>query len=274
MTKLSKYLDNIRRGGQAFGFATRQAERPASLALVAVLAEPDPAAVSAALQAGADGVVFAFASATVLAEGGEAVKALVAAAGDKPRGLLLSAAAAEGGTDAKAWADWGLDFVVLTEDQPAALLLGETEKVVRVGVDFDPMDVRAFDAVGADAFLLAAPAAQGNTRLSVKSLARYRLLIGLTNKPVLIAVANGVVTSDLELFAQIGAEGIVLETGVTGRKPEQVKAAIGKFRQAITKLGPRKPPKRRARSETPIIPRSAMQAGEGDEEPDEPELPD
>ena len=273
MTKLSKYLDNIRRGGHAFGFAARQMERPASLALVAVLADPDPAAVSAALQAGADGVAFAFGGPAALAEGGEVVKALVGAAGDKPKGIVVSGTAAEGSLDAKAWADWGLDFAVFGEDQPASVLLGDTEKVARVGLDFDPMDVRAFDAVGADVFLVAAPEAQAGAGLSVKTLARYRLLVGLTNKPILIAVAGDSATADLELLAQIGVEGIVLEPSATGSKPEQVKA-VARFREAITKLGPRKPPKRREGSEMPIIPRAAAQAGEDEGEPDEPDLPE
>ena len=91
---------------------------------------------------------------------------------------------------------------------------------------------------------------------------------------ILIAVADDAGAADLELFAQIGAEGIALEASVTGHKPEQVQAAIARFREAITKMGPRRPPKRREGSDMPIIPRAGGQPGAGEEEPDEPDLPE
>jgi hypothetical protein len=267
---LIRFLEDIRRGGQGIGFGFRPQQRPPSLALVALAGPEDAKAVGAAVDAGADAVAVSPAATGELASG---VKEVLEHAKDKPRGIALVGGTVAAPTSPSAWAEMGVDFVVLGDDQPAAVMTGEVERIARVAMDFDPVQVRALEALGMDAFLLTTTDLQPGARLSIKDLVRVRLLIGSTSKPVLVSVGDKGLLPDLEVLMQTGIEGVVLEAERLGST--SLADAVKLFREAIAKLGPRRVPKRRPGEELPIIPRAAAPAasetGEGGEEQFEPE---
>lgn len=271
MGRLSKMLQNTRRGGQGFGFTAQPTETRASLAVVAALAEPRQDLIKAAIEGGADAVVLAQPS------GGDSVKVaelkqLIRAAADKPCGLAVADLKPDEAFEPKAWLEAGLDFVVFTTDRPASVLLSEAERVARVDAGFEPADVRALDGLGVDAFIVAAEQRPAGSRLSVSEVVRFRLLAGLTGKPVLVSVRDEALAADLEVLAQIGLEGIVLEESLLGASAEGLRAHLATFREAVRNLGPRRAIRRRPGEEVPLLPRVGPTAMP-EQEAGEPGLP-
>lgn len=267
MAKLIKVLENVRKGGQGFGFTARHEQRPASLVLV--VASEAEGAVHAA-DAGADAVAFSGqwpGRPNAKGRGSEAPDA----AATKPRGLVLGDGTV--GDGKQEWGELGIDFVVLGDSQPATVLLGEVERMARVEPDFDPTEIRALEALGMDGFVLAAGGG-GKARLSVRDLTRIRLLVGVTGKPVLVSVGDENLAASLEVLVQAGVEGVLLEGEALTGGQDAVARIVSAYRQAIDKLGPRRLLKRRAGEDLPIIPRAAPEAAGVESEPEEPGLPE
>ncbi len=269
--KLSKLLESVRRGGQGFGFTARRVEESASLVLVAALPEGDADLVRAAVAGGAEAVILAPGEPAQLARVSGQLGELLAAAAERPCGLLVAAAAPA----ASVWREGGLDFVVVTAEAPAALLRGQMEWVARVGLDFEPTEVRALDALGVDAYLIDSGQREGQA-LSIREVARCRLLAGLTSKPALVGVADEGLADELDVILQTGVEGIVLAPTLVGGRPDEVKANVAAFRAAVNKLGPRRPARRKPGEEVPLLPRVTPPAPGPDEItlPEEPEFPE
>jgi hypothetical protein len=240
--------------------------------LVAALAEPRQELVKAAIEGGADAVILVQPSAGAFAKAAE-LKQLIKAAADKPCGLAVVDPKSGEAFEPKAWPEVGFDFVVFTTERPASVLLSEVEKVARVHAGFEPADVRALDGLGIDAFIVAAEDRAPGARLSVGEIARFRLLAGLTGKPVLVSVEDTALAADLEFLVQIGLEGIVLEGSLLGTNAAEVGARLATFREAVKKLGPRRAARRRLGEEVPLLPRVGPTAMP-EQEAGEPELPD
>ncbi|MHB1416390.1 MAG: hypothetical protein ACYC1C_14165 [Chloroflexota bacterium] len=272
MSKFAKLLQSVRRGGKEFGFTPRQGQAPPSLAVVALLPDAETSSVEAALAGGADAIVAAIGSAGKAVPALDDIKRLVGAAGDKPFGLAIRGTAAELEVKPADLARAGVDFLLLTADQPAGMLSDDLDEVIQVKVDYEPTDIRALDALGFDAFLLTVEAAQANRRLAVAEVVRYRLLTALTSKPVLLSVGDRSALADLEVIRDVGVEGIALEPALLGKQAESIRSAIESFRDSIARLGPRRPPKRRGREEPVLLPHMTP-SGPPEEEigPGEPE---
>ncbi len=271
MGKLSKLLASVRRGGQGFGFTARRVETSTNLVIVAALQEGNADLVKAVVGAGADALLLAPAEPTPPASLETQLGELLAAAAERPCGLLVSGDAPA----ASAWREGGLDFVVVTAEAPAALWRDHGDRVVQVGLDFDPLDVRALDALGVDAYVVETGRRAGQP-LRVRDVARYRLLAGLTSRPVLVGIADQELAGELGVILRTGAEGIVLAPALVGSRPQEARACVAAFRDAANKLGPRRPIRRASEEEVPLVPR-IIPSSPGPEEitlPEEPEFPD
>lgn len=260
MGKLTKYLEDIRRGGQGIGFGASRQQKLPSLALVVALGKANPNELAATTAAGADAVMVAPANGDLTGLFGQ----LDGDGGMRARGVVLDGGTAPLPDSPKAWGEAGVDFVVFGEEQPAALLAGEVDKVARVAMDFDPVHVRALEALESDAFLLWLSRPEAGARLTVKDLIRVRLLVGSTGKPVLVGLGDRALVADLEALMQAGVEGVALDGDSLDAE------AVKSFRQAIDALGPRRQPRRRGGEELPLIPRvpsTPAGPGEGEEVP-------
>lgn len=273
MSKLTKLVENARRGGQGFGFMARQTEAVPGLILIASLPASRPELVKAAIEAGADALVLSEGDATTA--DAVAVQRVVQVAGDRPCGLAVAGTEPAEATRSRAWQEAGVDFLLLSPGNAAGLLLGELEKVAKIRADCEATEVRALDALGMDAFVVERAEDRAGARLSIADAARYRLLTALTGRPVFVGVENRDLVADLENLAELGVEGVLVGPATLGEDPAAVRGVLESFRSEITRLGPRKPPKRRQGQELPLIPRVAPPgSGGGEEEPGIPGEPD
>ncbi|MHB1131276.1 MAG: hypothetical protein ACYC4L_02690 [Chloroflexota bacterium] len=253
MSRLLKLLEGVRRGGQSFGFAARLAAPQAPLAIVVAIEDTSAERVSAVVGAGADAVALAippqtFPQTTVL-------ESLAAAAGDKPLGLLFPGT----GTGEPPADDWwqssGLDFIVFSTEQSAALLSLDVARIVQVEIGLDPVLMRAMDGLTVDA-LVAAPRA-ASSELSVGDAARYRLLVGLTGKPMMVALNSIPTVAELKALVQIGIDGLLVMPAALSKNESELTKSLSDLRAVVGGLGPRRQPKGRDSRGVPLLPHLA-----------------
>ncbi len=263
MSTFLKLLEDVRRGGQGFGFTARIAGASPALAMLAVLPGLRPDLVEAA--SGAADAVGLEASLAEARAGDSALSRCVAAAGKKPCGLWLTST---GGEELPS-DDWlrkaGVDFVVVSPEHPATMLTLDVAKLAQARLDMDPMDVRALDAVAVDGLIIPG-VAEGPTGLSIAQAARYRLFAGLTGKPILVTVSASQGRAELRPLMQVGVDGVVLTLAALGEDKQGIGRALARLKDEIVALGPRRVAKARGGASAPLLPLVSADAPDSGQE--------
>lgn len=268
MGKLTKILQGARQSGPSIGFATRRTEWQPRLPVVAVLPEANEELARAVVEGGADAVAVAGLADTEAAKA--VLQRLAPVLEGRPLGVVTDGAVeASSGTDLQAA---GVDFVALSPETPAGLMNGEFDKVIRLPINLEPTEVRSLDLLDVNVFIATRGAEAGKGKLKVSEAARVRLLTSITNKFVLVSVADDGLLQDLELLARIGVEGLVLEPSYLTAKPGTARAKVESFKDAVSRLAPLRRTLRRG-EEVPLLPRVSSSPPSVEEEEEEPELP-
>ena len=249
MSELQKKIARIlRREGPAIGFGARVRETPKAM-LLAALVRDEPSA-RAALDAGADAVVFRPDGATPPIAAIEALKK------DKiTTGAWLAALNQE---TAIALAAAGCEFVVSTLDGTESTAVdGERMGHLLVASsELDDTTLRSLGPLGLEGLVVELP---GGAMTLKEQLALVRLA-SFSNTQLVVVVDPSAAVADLRVLRDSGAAAVISRDGST---PEQIKTLVESLRAV--------PPPRKGKEgrEIALVPSMAAAAAEEEEEEDD-----
>jgi len=242
---LSKLAERIRKAvrldAQPLGFmAARTAAEPSML--LGGLAKDAKSAADLAKR-GADFVVLTKAS-----------------PGDAKDAGALAGALIEGEADAKAYREGGFDFVVFDPDRTSstAVLDDGVGYVMLLPKDASDIDLRAIESFQLDAI----DVGEIKGSLTVRRQIELRRIYALTRKPLLAAVPADISVPALQALRDTNVVGVMAEGA----------DAVDRLRASIDALPARARRKDEERP-TPLVPRAAAVADEGDDDHDHDGLP-
>lgn len=244
MSKLRTRIREIGRPGDGpLGFA-RLAEHDARRHMLVMAQVADGEAARAAIEAGAD---------VLLAASASAVAAAVEAAGSRPVGARLESGSA---ADAAAAVEAGADFLVFDDAQTEARALSghDAGRVLLLDDDRSEERLRSLAGLALDAVLAGDVGAQ----MTVRDQLRLRRVVELSGAPLVVAADAGVNEAVLETWRDAGAP-IVLVTGGA----DAVRAVV----EAAGRVpAPRKP---RASGAMPLVPAASTTASHDHDDDDD-----
>jgi len=217
MSKFRTRIRDIGRapGGMGFAAIARQ-ERPRYMIVVAEAASADEA--NAALEAGADAVVFAGS-----VPGGFSTKVAI--------GVRIEDATRDEVTAAR---DAGADFFLFDDGRShaAALAVEEIGSVLLLGADQDEQRLRSVSAIDLDAILVEAEA----DLITVREQLELRRVAAMTGAPILLK-SNGRPDADiLEAWRDAGAPAVLVPAADTAAVLEAAKAVPAPRRSTERRL--------------------------------------
>lgn len=237
MSKLSEAMTRtLRREARSIGFAANNAQRTASMLVIARVA-----AAQAGAPRGADAVITPDTSA--LSDGAAALWGTEAPVRDREGARALRQA--------------GADFIVFSDDTTDAAVLLEEDLgfVMRVALDATDTYLRTVEGLSLDALLV--PGLEGS--LTVRRTLDLRRIAGFARKALILAVHPEISPVDLEALRDCGVIGVVAEDA----------EAVAALRGKVDALPPRRRPKD-ARGSTVLLPAAvAIGRGEAPDDPDE-----
>jgi hypothetical protein len=242
MGKLVQKLHAVSQGsstGMGFFSRPRGPERAARPAAVFIAGAADEsAALGAALESGADGVIITGwqPGTRGLAGVTSALAARGAIAGVRLDGEYQAGAL-------KAAADEGASFAILDQRTAARALFEEVEQLDVVATVVPPADdlgllaLRAVNLLPVQAVLIQADfAAAGLARLTVADFARLRLVWESVGFPSLVSVSGTLEDDDVRTLVQLGADGLLLSAAgdAAASVGQQVKALVAQLEKTPT----------------------------------------
>jgi hypothetical protein len=252
MSELQKKIARIlRREGPAIGFGARVRETPKAMLLAALVR--DEASARAALDAGADAVVFRPDGATPPLPAIEALKK------DKiTTGAWLAALTQE---TALALANAGCDFVVSTIDatESTAVDSDRMGHLLVASSELDDTTLRSLGPLGLEGLVVELP---GGAMTLKEQIALVRIG-SFSNTQLVVVVDSSAAAADLRVLRDSGAAAVIARAGST---PEQIKALVESLKAV--------PPPRKGKEgrEIALVPSvAAAQAEEQDDEDDDPD---
>ena len=277
-SKLIGKLQGISRGVAApIGFGRYPAQPLPAMLLLASLPRNEAALAEAAVTTGADALV------GYLHEGqGDArfggiseersnLQAVLKVAGDRPVGVAIGGNGAITADELRDLAGMGVDFVAVAPHRaPAALLrLEEVGHVARLDGDHPGGLLRGLNELNVDAVQLTLGRPDGSlAQLTIHDLASLRQLLDAVRRPILLPTAWAAQPADLAFLRDLGVEGLVLTRELLGDRPEDVRARVAEYRQAVDKLGPPVGRGRALGGRRVVLPRVTVRP-EAEEEDDE-----
>jgi hypothetical protein len=235
---LSKLADRIRKAArieaQPLGFMAAKAAAEATMLLGGLAKDAKSAADLA--KRGADFVVLS-----------------KAAPGDAKDAGAIAGAHIEGDADAKAYREGGFDFVVFDPDRTSstAVLDDAVGYVMLLPKDASDIDLRAIESFQLDAI----DVGEIKGSLTVRRQIELRRIFALTRKPLLAAVPADISVPALQALRDTNVVGVIAESG----------DAVERLRKSIDALPPRSRRKDEERP-TPLVPRAAAMADDGDDD--------
>jgi hypothetical protein len=246
--------------------------------LIVALDHIDPTLVTAAINAGADGLVLQVPAASVVGDGTgslaaekDALKKVGEVAGEAPWGLSIDGPGAVR-LDFDNLSELGADFVIAPAAvAPASLLtVSGLGRIVAIERDFSPFLVRALNELPADAVVVshldATPSPGG---LSILDVMRYREVVDLLKQSVIANTQGQLKPEDVPALREAGVRGLLLDVRTVGTSASSIEATTKAFREAIDKAGG---PLTRGGSSV-VLPQVRPSLGRHSEEPEEPEEP-
>ena len=217
------------------------ASRPA---LIVSLPRNDAELAKAAAAGGADALkvhinVHHDASGThfgTLAEERGALQQILAAV-SIPVGIVPGATTMASRDDLEALREMGVDFFdAFAHHMPAWMLsLEGMGRVAAIDGSYDPKDLPALEAAGAQAFEAAIiPHSEYGTPVTVGDIARYRQICAAASKPVIVPSQRKIEPTDLpSLMQKAGVRGVMIGAIVTGGDAGSIERATAAFRAAL-----------------------------------------
>ena len=242
---MSKLADAIRRSQRVesapMGFGAARPEARPSMLVGFFGAAGD---VAKAREAGGDFVL------VDAREGKIEPKSLREQAGDLPLGAWT---AVSDSANAKALRDAGIDFIVVSEDSPAAALLDEDlGYVLALPAQPEEIFLRSLEPLSLEALLLH----NVPSPLTVSGELELSRTSGLARRPMLCETAASASTDDLQCLRAAGVVGLMTEA-----------AGVAQLKEAVKSL----PQRKARREERPVVslPRGQAAASEeGDDDDD------
>ena len=302
-SKLIGKVREISRGAPApLGFGRAPAQRIQSMLLLVRLGRNEASLAEAAVAAGADALVcHLYGSRGGPSRSGEASQGAEAAPGpetqqqsevqfrglaeERPnleailkvaRGRPVGVAVGTAGTitmdDLNELARMGIDFVAIHPQRAPATLLGieALGHVVQLDREYPSGPLRGINELGIDAVELTIGRPDNSLpQLTIHDLANFRQLIDSIRRPVLVPTAWAAQASDLTFFHGVGVEALVLTPELLGEGPENVRARVAEYRQAIDRLPPPIGRGRALEGRRVVLPQVKVQAGGEEEEDDD-----
>lgn len=272
---MSRLGDKIRKAlrleAAPIGFRAAAGRRAPPLLVVLRLDSTDAAEVAAAVEKGADALLFRlpeghrigfFARAKreegALAEAAESARKAVEAAGDAPCGVWQEEIDREG---VAALVEAGIDFFVFgAEKTPAAALLeNKAGYVLALGAEMRDSQLRAIESLPLDAVMPREP----DDALTVAGQIDMRRIVGLARKPLMITTAPTLEGPELESLRDSGVSLLLLNGNEA-----QVLDALPELRKRIESI-PAQPRRREERAATlPQMGRAVEEEEEDEEQED------
>ena len=301
-SKLIGKLREISRGAPApLGFGRAQAQRIQSMLLLVRLGRNEVGLAEAAVAAGADGLVcHLYGSRGGPSRGGEAgqgdeaasgpetqqqevqfgglaeerpnLEAILKVAGGRPVGVAVGTAGATTTDELNELARMGIDFVAIHPQRAPATLLGieALGHVVQLDREYPSGPLRGINELGIDAVELTIGRPENSLpQLTIHDLASFRQLIDSIRRPVLVPTVWAAQPGDLKFFHEVGVEALVLTPELLGEGPENVRARVAEYRQAIDNLPPPIGRGRALEGRRVVLPRVKVGAGGEEEEDDD-----
>ncbi len=276
MSKLIDRLKETATGGRTIGFPTRGTPKVPPMLVVAELPGADAGLVQAAIDGGANALLFRLSGNRLedaLNRVADELASAVGVAGDRPCGVSFEGRVAVGEDAAELLGERGVDFVVMdAAAMPAALLDAEKlGKVVTLDQDLTDTQLRTLAELDLDAAqITVAPAQSGTSGLTVADLIDYQRLVLLVHKPLLAALTPQLTPADAVHLHRLGVQGLLLGTTLLGTTVERVRGGVAGYVEAIATLKPRSRRKDRG-SLVPVIGRSLVATAPTEPDEDEEE---
>ena len=233
------------------GFGSARSKAPPTMLLAGLVSEGWASAVADAAAAGAD--LFLLTGRPNEQE----LKGAVAAAEDRPCGLLTPQAGAE---EVAQLREAGLDFVVLAPEAPAAALQDqELAVLLHVNDEITDIQLRTIDPLPLEAIYFEPDAAP----LTIRRQMELQRISGMARKPLLLQVQPDAEQQDLLALREAGVALAAVDLKEAGALD-----ALRRLRGVIDALPSRRRPGREDRPEV-TLPRGAAAepAEEAEEEP-------
>ena len=270
-SRLIARLREISRGQTTpLGFARAPASKTPAMLLLAGLPATRTEVASAALAAGADGLVIDLAAGAA-EEVAAQVRACVGLAGDKPVGAQLAAGDDWTVAAIDALANAGLDFVVISPSRaPAGLLMLESlGHIALVSGDLSEFPVRGLNEQHVDAMLLILERPDNSLpSLTVHDVATLRSALDAFRRPVVLPAPAGLTAADLTFVRESGAEALLFAVDA-GARSEAVAARFAELRAEVDRLGPPVGRGRGTEGRQAILPSVRPADDEGDDDDDD-----
>lgn len=250
MSQLQKVITRLqKREGPGIGFARIHRDQPKAMVLVASVTTADEA--NAALDAGADAVLFQAGSASIAAG---ALKGVTAER--RPAGAALPVLSVK---DAETLAEAGCDFVVspLETTDSAAVDTERMGHLVNVSENMEDNTLRSLGPLGLDALFY--QRSGGSMKLG-EQLGLVRLA-SFSGTGLMVTVPNGIETGDLRVLRDSGVVAVVAGTGASA---DEIKGLA----ERLTAVPPPRKSKREG-ADMAIVPASRSGGGEHDHDDDD-----
>jgi hypothetical protein len=219
-------------------------------ALVVSLPRNDGGLARAAVEGGADALkvhihCYHHASGSQfgpLADERPALEAVLAAAGDRPVGIVAGAEATATPEEVRALRDMGFDFLDLYAHHWPLWMLQEPGfgKVVSIDSTYALHEVQSLVALGMEVLEASViPHDEYGSRLSLRDIARYRELRAHISVPVLVTTQRALRPCEAAMLtSELGIDGIMIGAVVTGKEAATLRKVTETFRQAIDSVTP------------------------------------
>lgn len=283
-SKLIERLRQISRGAPApIGFGRTSGSTAPAMMLAAILPRNDLALAEAAVDSGADVIIFRIlgASTEFLAETGgrsdeEAViKEAIAVIGDRAiPGLIVGSNGSLAASDVPTLPSLGVDFVASYPHlTPATFLeLSDVGRVAILDQQGGQISRGINDLSIQGALLRIERPTDSPPEMTVLDVATYRGAADGIHRPIIVLPSWTLHPNDLEVLRNAGIEAVALVGPTPDADAVKIAEVIAPYREIVKRLG--KPSGRRVALAEPtvILPRMASLGGGGvepDEEPDE-----
>jgi hypothetical protein len=154
-----------------------------------------------------------------------------------PIGIVPGAATMASREDLESLREMGLDFFdAFAHHMPAWMLsFVGMGRVAAIDGSYDPKDLPALEAAGAQAFEAAIVAhSEYGTPVTVRDIARYRQICAATSKPVIVPSQRKIESSDVPALVQkAGVRAVMIGAIVTGGDAVSIERATAVFRAAL-----------------------------------------